>query len=166
MVGYQGLYLTPQVVIYEMINYLLVLLFILQTLEWFLMQNIISSQMNLKVEEIYTLLLKKNNKFRRSEICIAIFSGVFIFTIAVVYPVLVILSYTGGSAIDNIVANYIMYYNMTAHVIQIVIFCRLLLNLKKYHNLEYQLNGKSLKIIFLVTFINRTILNVRILVHK
>ena len=122
--------------------------------------------MNLKVEEIYTLLLKKNNNFRRSEICIAFLSGITIFLIAVAYPILVILSYTAGTVIDNKVAKCIMIYNMTAHVIQIVTFCRLLLNLKKYHNLEYHLNGKSLMIIFFVTFINRTILNVRILVHK
>ena len=130
------------------------------------MHNIINFQMNLKVEEIYTLLLEKNNRFRISEICIAIFSAILISIVVVGYPILIYLSYTEGEFIDLFVANSIMIYNMTAHVLQILIFCSLLFNLKKYHNLEYQLNSKSLLIIFLVTFINRTILNVRILWQK
>ena len=127
------------------------------------MQNIISFQMSLRVEEIYTLLLEKNNKFHKSEICIAIFSGFIIFIVVLGYPILVYLPYTHEGKTDEYVADIIMTYNAMVHVTQIAIFCRLWFNLKKYHNLEYQLNGNSLMIIYLVTFINRTILNVRIL---
>lgn len=87
--------------------------------------------------------------------------GLIVIAYTIGHPFIVYMSYS--TADEKLYSSIILFYNIFVHLTQIVIFCKLRADLKRYHNLEYKLNSKSLNSISLVVLIDILIFNYRIM---